>query len=61
MNNNYNKFVLHEHDDKFYYKKNKKDINISFNRVAFVFFVFLISIIYSIHLLHLESLQKTDY
>ncbi len=59
MNNNYNKFVLHEHDDKFYYKKNKKDINISFNRVAFVFFVFfIISIIYSIHLLHL-GLQKT--
>ena len=36
--------------------KNKKVIEIKFNRVAFIFFVFfIISLIYSIHLIHLGS------
>ncbi|MDC1033243.1 penicillin-binding protein 2 [Candidatus Pelagibacter sp.] len=60
MNNISNKFVLQEHNDDFQYKENKSDIDIKFNRVAFIFFIFfVISIIYTIHLLHLGS-RKVD-
>ena len=42
-----------------FYIKNKSNLNISFNRIAFIFFVFfLISIIYSIHLIHLGSRKE---
>ena len=59
MNNKF-KFILYDNYDEFYYKKNKSDINIKFNRIAFIFFIFfVISIIYSIHLTHL-GLRKTD-
>ena len=48
-------FLEHQHDE-FVYKKNKSSIDISFNRIAFIFFIFfMISIIFSIHLLHLGS------
>ena len=60
MNNN-DRFILHNNDDEFEYSKRKSDINIKFNRVAFVFFVFfIISIIYSIHLIHLGSRKSND-
>jgi cell division protein FtsI (penicillin-binding protein 3) len=60
MKNNSNRFVLYKNYDKFEYNKNKPDINIKFNRVAFIFFVFfIISIVYSIHLIHLGS-RKSD-
>ncbi len=60
MKNNSNRFVLYKNYDQFEYNKNKSDINIKFNRVAFIFFVFLIiSIVYSIHLIHLGS-RKSD-
>ena len=40
----------------FYIKKDRIKLNISFNRVAFIFFIFfLVFIIYSIHLVHLGS------
>ncbi len=53
MNNN-DKIILFENNDEFRYDKNKHNIDIRFNRVAFIFFVFfIISIIYSIHLFHL--------
>jgi cell division protein FtsI (penicillin-binding protein 3) len=56
VNNNLSRFVLEERNDDFQYKKNKSDINVKFNRVAFIFFVFVvIALIYSIHLLHLGS------
>jgi cell division protein FtsI (penicillin-binding protein 3) len=58
--NNKNKFVLYDNNDEFKYNINKIDIDIKFNRVAFIFFVFfIISIIYSIHLIHLGS-RKSD-
>ena len=58
--NNKNKFVLYDNNDEFKYNINKIDINIKFNRVAFIFFVFfIISLIYSIHLIHLGS-RKSD-
>jgi cell division protein FtsI (penicillin-binding protein 3) len=51
--------ILEEYENEFSYKKKKSNLNIKFNRVAFIFFVFLtISIIFSIHLLHLGSLKS---
>jgi len=48
--------TLEDEKNDFLYKKNKSNLNISFNRIGFIFFVFfLISIIYSIHLIHLSS------
>jgi cell division protein FtsI (penicillin-binding protein 3) len=50
--------ILEEYKNEFSYKKNKSNLNIQFNRVAFIFFVFfMISIIFSIQLLHLGSLK----
>ena len=50
------KIILEETENEFLYKKSRSNLNIKFNRVAFIFFVFfLISIIYSIHLIHLGS------
>ncbi len=53
--------VLEDKKSDFLYKKNKSKLNISFNRIGFIFFVFfLISIIYSIHLIHLGSRNNDD-
>ena len=55
MENN-SKFVLEEYKNDFLYKQNKSKINISFNRVAFIFFIFfVIFLIFTIHLVHLGS------
>ena len=60
MNEENNKnIVLEEYENEFSYKKSKTNLNIQFNRVAFIFFIFfIISLIYSIQLLHLGSLKK---
>ena len=51
--------VLEEYENEFSFKKSKSNLNIQFNRIAFIFFIFLtISIIYSIQLLHLGSLKS---
>ncbi|MDB9831714.1 penicillin-binding protein 2 [Candidatus Pelagibacter sp.] len=51
--------TLEEYENEFSYQKSKSNLNIEFNRVAFIFFIFLtISIIYSIQLLHLGSLKS---
>ena len=53
---NKERFILYDNNNEFEYTKNKSEINIKFNRVAFIFFTFfIISIIYSIHLIHLGS------
>ena len=58
MSDNNTKIILEEYDNKFSYKKSRTNLNIEFNRIAFIFFVFLIvSIIFSIQLLHLGSLK----
>ena len=50
--------TLEEYENKFSYKKSKTNLNIEFNRIAFIFFIFfVISIIYSIQLFHLCSLK----
>jgi len=60
MNNKKN-IILEEYEDEFSYKKSKTNLDIRFNRIAFIFFVFLIiSVIYSIQLLHLGSLKVED-
>ena len=59
MNNENNEnIVLEEYENEFSFQKNKSNLNIQFNRIAFIFFIFLmISLIYSIQLLHLGSLK----
>ena len=52
-------FVLEDYESEFLYKKNKSNLNITFNRIAFIFFVFsIISIIYSIKVFYLGSLNS---
>ena len=56
MKNKETRLVLQDQQSDFIFKKNKSNLNILFNRIAFIFFIFfIISIIYSIHLLHLGS------
>ncbi len=53
--------TLEDQESDFLYKKNKSNLNISFNRIGLIFFVFfLISIIYSIHLIHLGSRNNNE-
>ena len=50
------RIILESHQDDFLYQKRKSNLNITFNRVSFIFFVFfIICLIYSIHLIHLGS------
>ena len=56
MNKKNSNIVLEENKSDFIFKKSKSNLNISFNRVGFIFFIFsIISIIYTIHLTHLGS------
>jgi len=53
--------VLEEYENDFSYKKNQSNLNIEFNRIAFIFFIiFTISLIYSIQLIHLGSIQSNN-
>jgi cell division protein FtsI (penicillin-binding protein 3) len=59
MNDKKNNVILEEYENEFSYNKSRTNLNIDFNRIAFIFSVFLVvSIIYSIQLLHLGSLKK---
>jgi len=61
MNKKNSKIILEEYENKFLYKKSKTNLNIEFNRIAFIFFLlFMISIIFSIQLLHLGSLKTKN-
>ena len=56
MSNKNSQIILEDNRNDFSFKKNKSNINISFNRVSFIFFIFfIIFIIFSIHLVHLGS------
>jgi len=56
MNNKSLRITLEDKQNEFSYQKNRSNLNITFNRVAFIFFLFfVISVIYSIHLIHLGS------
>ena len=56
MNKKNLNIILEENKSDFIFKKSKSNLNISFNRIGFIFFIFsVISIIYTIHLTHLGS------
>ena len=56
--------TLESYENEFSFKENKSNLNISFNRIAFIFFIFLVvCLIYSIKIFYLgfsnpEILQK---
>ncbi len=52
--------TLESYENEFSFKENKSNLNISFNRIAFIFFIFLmIFLIYSIKVFYLGSLNST--
>jgi len=56
MKRSKSKIIIEDYKYNFTYKKSETNLNIQFNRVAFIFFVFfVIYIIYTIHLIHLGS------
>ena len=56
MINKNSRIVIENQRDDFLYNKNKSNLNITFNRIAFIFFIFfIICLIYSIHLIHLGA------
>jgi cell division protein FtsI (penicillin-binding protein 3) len=60
MNDKNPKIFLEEYKNEFSYRKSKTNLDIQFNRIAFIFFVFLmISVIFSIQLIHLGTSKKT--
>ena len=55
------RFIIEDRQNDFIYQKSKSNLNISFNRISFIFFVFfIITIIYSIHSLHLGSRKSKN-
>jgi len=51
--------TLEGYENEFSFKENKSNLNISFNRIAFIFFIFLmICLIYSIKVFYLSSLSS---
>ena len=53
--NNLN-IILEDQKNDFIYEKSKSNLNISFNRISFIFFIFfIISVIYFVQLTHLGS------
>ena len=60
MSKRESRIFLEDQQNDFLYQKSKSNLNITFNRISFIFFVFfIIFIIYSIHLIHLGS-RKSD-
>ena len=56
MNNKDSRIIIENQHSDFLYQKSKSNLNITFNRISFIFFIFfIISLIYSIHLIHLGS------
>ena len=56
---NFERIVLEKYENEFSFKKNKSNLNISFNRIAFIFFIFLfICSIYSMRVLYLSNLNS---
>ena len=60
MIKNNSNITLEDRKNDFLYKRSKSNLNITFNRISFIFFIFfVISIVYSIHLIHLGSRKDT--
>ena len=61
MNKKNLNILIEENKSDFIFKNNKSNLNISFNRISFIFFLFFtISLIYSIHLTHLGSRKSSE-
>ena len=65
MNKSKSNLIIEDNENDFIYQKKKTGLNISFNRVAFIFFIFfIIYTIYSIHLIKLgtrySKVEKTN-
>ena len=59
MKNNNKDLLIEEYDSHFLYQTKKNNLNVSFNRIAFIFFVFvIISLIFSTKAIFLGSLKK---
>ena len=59
MSKKESRIFLEDQQNDFLYKKNKSNLNITFNRISFIFFIFfIIFVIYSIHLIHLGSRES---
>ena len=55
------RIILEDQRTDFLYQKSKSNLNIRFNRIAFIFFIFfIIFLIYAIHLIHLGS-RKSNF
>ena len=62
MNKKKQNLFIFENSNYFNYKKNKSNLNISFNRIAFIFFVFLtLAFIFSFKAIYLGSLENNIY
>ena len=56
---NHEKLILESYENEFSYEKNKSNLNITFNRIAFIFFIFLmICTIFTIKVFYLGSLNS---
>ena len=56
MSDKNSRIIIEDQQSDNLYEKSKSNLNITFNRIAFIFFMFLfICLIYSIHLVHLGS------
>ena len=56
MKNKDSRIIIENQDNDFLYQKSKSNLEISFNRISFIFFIFfIICLIYSIHLMKLGS------
>ena len=58
MSDKKNNVILEEYENGFSYKKNKTNLNIEFNRIAFIFFVFLMTLNEEVELSRLLKLPK---
>ena len=59
--NNKGNLILEDYDSKFSYKKSKSNLNISFNRVAFIFFIFfIVFFIFSLKGIYFGTIQKKN-
>ena len=59
--NNRTNLILEDYDSEFSYKKSKSNLNISFNRIAFIFFIFfIIFLIFSLKAVYFGAIQKEN-
>jgi hypothetical protein len=57
-NDNCERLVLENYENEIFYKRHKSNLNITFNRIAFIFFIFLIiCAIYTIKVLNIQLLK----